>query len=64
MSETKGQSILCGKKEAAALLNVSVRTIDNLLKAKELRARKVGARVLIQRSELERFALRDHKTAA
>jgi excisionase family DNA binding protein len=54
--------ILASKREAARLLCLSVRTIDNLIRSKELTARRVGRRVLVPRAALEAFARRDHKT--
>jgi len=56
--------LLVSKREAAAALGVSVRTIDNLLAHKELVARKIGRRTLIPVTELERFARRDHATTS
>ena len=56
------ERILVGKKTAARLLSISVRSIDNLLARKELTACRIGRRVLIPRRELERFAHSDHKT--
>ena len=53
-------AILCSKKEAAAALSVSVRTVDNLIASKQLAVRKIGRRTLIERVILERFARRDH----
>jgi excisionase family DNA binding protein len=50
--------ILVGRHEAASLLSVSCRTIDNLVRAKQLRPRRIGARVLFLRSDLESFARR------
>jgi excisionase family DNA binding protein len=54
--------ILVGKRQAASLLAVSVRTIENLIKSKELPARRIGRRVLIPRQSLIEFARRDHAT--
>jgi len=54
--------ILMSKREAARMLSLSVRTVDNLIVRKELSARRVGRRVLIPRRALEEFARRDHPT--
>jgi excisionase family DNA binding protein len=54
--------ILVDKKTAAAALSVSVRTLENLLKNKEIIARKIGRRTLIPRAALESFARHDHAT--
>ena len=51
--------LLVSKRDAAALLSVSTRTIDNLLKAKRLPARKIGRRTLIPRTAIEQLARRD-----
>jgi len=56
--------ILVSKKEAARVLSVSLRTIDNLIAAKELAVRRLGRRCLIPRTALEAFARRDHSTTA
>lgn len=50
------------KAQAAAYLNVSVRTIGNLLRRRELVRRKIGSRTLIPRSSIEAFIKRDHAT--
>jgi excisionase family DNA binding protein len=48
--------LLATKKQAAAALNVSQRTIHNLIARGELRARRIGRRVLIPIAELRRLA--------
>lgn len=50
------------KKEFAEAAGISVRTVDNLISAKELSVRRCGRRVLIPISEAEKFAKRDHST--
>ena len=52
--------LLLDKKSAAAALSVSVRTVENLVRSKQLAARHVGRRCLIPRVALEAFARRDH----
>jgi excisionase family DNA binding protein len=52
----ENERILVGRKEAAQLLSVSPRTIDNLIRAKRIRTRRIGARVLFLKTELEAFA--------
>jgi excisionase family DNA binding protein len=54
--------LLISKREAAAMLGLSVRTLENLLSLKELPARRIGRRCLIEKAALERFARRDHRT--
>ena len=56
------QKILYSRREAAQIISLSLRSIDYLIENGELLARRVGRRVLIERAELERFALRDHST--
>jgi len=51
--------LLVSKRDAASLLSVSVRTIENLIAAKRLIARKLGRRTLIPRSAIEQLARRD-----
>jgi excisionase family DNA binding protein len=51
--------LLISKQFAASLPSVSLRTIDNLLAAKRLTARKIGRRTLIPRSSVELLARRD-----
>jgi excisionase family DNA binding protein len=51
--------ILYSKKEAAALLSVSPRSVDNLIARKELETRRIGRRRLIPRASLEKLARRD-----
>jgi excisionase family DNA binding protein len=52
--------LLFSQKEAASILGVSLRTIQNLVVAKELPIRRIGRRVLVHRKDLETFARRDH----
>jgi excisionase family DNA binding protein len=66
-AETSGKSsvgvkLLYTKKEAAEMLSVSERTIENLLANKELAARRIGRRVLIAHQTLVQFSRRDHPT--
>jgi len=44
------------------MLGLCVRTVEKLISLKELPTRRIGARRLIERQALERFARRDHKT--
>ena len=59
---TMTEQLLVSKREAAAMLGLSVRTLENLLSLKELPSRRIGRRCLIERQALERFARRDHRT--
>jgi excisionase family DNA binding protein len=63
-TEQKTLKLLFTKKEAAAALSVSVRTLENYIRLKELVSRKIGKRRLIPRASLEQFARRDHESPA
>lgn len=52
--------LLYSKKEAAQLLSLSVRSVDNLTVAKELKAVKIGKSVRFHHDELERFAKKQY----
>jgi excisionase family DNA binding protein len=52
--------LLLSKRDAAQALSLSVRTIENLIRSKELPVRKLGRRRLIPFSALEVFARADH----
>jgi excisionase family DNA binding protein len=60
LCESEQAPLLVSKRDAAALLSLCVRTIDNLIAMKELPARRVGRRVLIPYAALVQFARRDH----
>jgi excisionase family DNA binding protein len=48
--------LLASKRQAAAALNVSQRTIHAMIARGELRAKRIGRRVLIPVAELRRLA--------
>lgn len=54
------QPLLVSKKQAAQLLNVSLRTIGNFISCKKLRPRKIGRRCLIPYRQLVAFSRADH----
>lgn len=56
--------IFHGKRETAAMLGISVRTLENLIAMREISPRHIGRRVLFDEKEIERFARRDHRTKA
>lgn len=56
------QPILVPIRQAAELLGVSVRTVQNLITVKELPSRKIGRRRLIPYSALQALARRDSDT--
>jgi excisionase family DNA binding protein len=62
MADSVESKLLLTRQESAAMLSISLRTLDTLLARKDLVTRRVGRRRLIPRSELERFARRDHQT--
>jgi len=53
-------NLLVGRKEAAARLSLSVRSVDYLMANRQLKFKRIGGRVLIAVPELERFAQIDH----
>ena len=62
--ESEQTPLLVSKRDAAALLSLCVRTVDNLIATKKLPARRVGRRVLIPYTALVQFARRDHVGAS
>jgi excisionase family DNA binding protein len=50
------EQILLSKRQAAQTLSISLRTLDKLIGSKKLPVRKIGRRVLLSRSAIERFA--------
>jgi excisionase family DNA binding protein len=56
------QKLLFSREEAAAALSISIRSLDYLIANKELSARRIGTRVLIQAADLRKFARGDHKS--
>jgi excisionase family DNA binding protein len=57
-------TLLIGRKEAARLLNLSLRSLDFAVGQGFLRARRLGRRVTFTPEELHRFAARDYKRIA
>jgi excisionase family DNA binding protein len=58
------EKILYSKKEAAGLLSISLRSVENLISAKKLDSRRIGRRRLITRTSLEKLARRDVSSAS
>jgi excisionase family DNA binding protein len=52
--------LLVGRSEAAQMLSISERAVDYLVANKQLRARRIGSRVLIPTSDLKRYSSADH----
>lgn len=55
------QRLLVDRRNAAQYLSISQRSLDYLLANGELNVRRIGSRVLIPLSELQRYARMDHK---
>jgi excisionase family DNA binding protein len=55
------QRLLIDRRRAAQYLSISQRSLDYLVANGELNIRRIGARVLIPISELQRYARVDHK---
>jgi excisionase family DNA binding protein len=55
------QRLLVDRRDAAQYLSISQRSLDYLLANGELNVRRIGSRVLIPLSELQRYARTDHK---
>jgi hypothetical protein len=52
--------ILYSRKESAFALSISIRSLDLVIAAGELKVRRIGRKVLIPVAELERYARKDH----
>ena len=55
------EQILLSKRQAAQALSISIRTLDKLISSKTLPVHKIGRRVLLSRSTVERFAIGGEK---
>jgi excisionase family DNA binding protein len=55
------QRLLIDRRDAAQYLSISQRSLDYLVANGELNVRRMGARVLVPISELQRYARVDHK---
>jgi excisionase family DNA binding protein len=58
------QRLLIDRRNAAQYLSISQRSLDYLLAHGELHTRRIGSRMLIHISELQRYARTDHKRPA
>jgi excisionase family DNA binding protein len=52
--------LLYSRKEAAFALGISLRALDYLLSRRSIKIRRIGARVLIHRDDLVKWASQDH----
>ena len=50
------EQVLFNKSDASRALNLSIRTLEGLIRRGEIRARRIGRRVLIPRTEINKFA--------
>ena len=57
--EVSDRLLVC-KREAAALLSISPRALDYLLANEHIAVRRIGSRVLIPMTELQKFSRADH----
>jgi excisionase family DNA binding protein len=55
-----GDRLAVSVREAAAMLSISPRTLQNFIAVKRIPARKAGRRTLILVRDLEAFLRRDH----
>ena len=53
------EKLAVNAREAAEIIGVSLRTIQNYIRAKQLPARKIGRRTLIEVEELKEFIRAD-----
>jgi hypothetical protein len=54
------EKLLYSRRDTAAALSLSIRSIDYLITTGRLPARRVGAKILIPASAVRRFAREDH----
>jgi hypothetical protein len=52
--------LLYDRKQAAAQLSISVRSLDYLIQQQQIATRRIGKKVLIHHTELTRFARGNH----
>jgi excisionase family DNA binding protein len=57
--ESQGRKIAVSIREAAAMLSISPRSVQNYIRTKTLPARKIGRRTLISVRSLENFLRTD-----
>jgi excisionase family DNA binding protein len=59
----KSEKILYSKAASAEILDISIRTLENLIAAGEILIHRIGRRVVISRQTLDKFAHRNHVTS-
>jgi hypothetical protein len=52
--------MLYSRRDAAFALSISIRSLDYIIAAKQLKFRKIGKKILIPAGELTRYARADH----
>jgi excisionase family DNA binding protein len=60
-TDIQTKPLLYGRLQAAARLNVSVRTLDDLLATKQLRSVKIGKRRLVSEDAIQAFIRKSEK---
>lgn len=50
------EQVLFSKTDVSRALNLSIRTLEGLIRRGELKTRRIGRRVLISRTEINKFA--------
>jgi excisionase family DNA binding protein len=60
VEDFKSHRLLVGGREAAELLSISPRALDYLVANKQIATRRIGTRVLIPMTELQKFSRVDH----
>jgi hypothetical protein len=58
------EPILLSRRDGAQLLGISLRSLDYAIARGLIRTRKIGRRVMVPRTELLRFASKDHSHIA
>ena len=61
--EHNSERLAVSPREAAEMIGVSLRTIQNYIKAKQLPARKLGRRTVVEVSQLKAFIRSDRASA-
>lgn len=56
------KKVLFSRSNTALKLNISLRTLDHLVRIKEIQPIKVGRRVMFSELSILRFAGKDHPT--
>jgi excisionase family DNA binding protein len=59
-AESLDQKLLVSRQEAALRLSISERAVDYLIANKQIATRRIGSRVLIAVTELQRFSRSDY----